>query len=468
MQKIIILMVNLFAFVWITCSPQPEVVQPYATNTYVDLFMGSATHPQVFPGPVAPGGQMAVKPLTFEPSSASPSTYRYQSPYLYGFLHTFGNKNQGLLVMSVFGDEEPVTIERKSPYSFESAEPGFYRAKLDSFSTFAEMTVTPHTSLDQFRYQDGWAHIFLEPCIFGHSSTSGKLAIANPFEIEGYTTLENGQKLYFVARFNRSAMGGGFYRNNKLIEKNVDELTGKDIGVYFSFRTLEGNEVLLKVGFSYDSTEHARERLNEEQPGWAFALQRNKVRESWEQVLSNIMAYGGSEDFKTMFYTSLYRSLVSVSLAEKAPELFDSKTSAPDILKVLYSNACAADNRLLSANETGNKFDKITHYFANSPAGFPATDSLSVLSSQLALALLGLAPQCDQSDSFTISVPFFERIDLNRTDESENASPFIIQTSKKPTASSSIRSAKLSGQSLTNGISSTDIQNGDNLVIKLE
>ncbi len=458
MQKRFLLIATIVALMFIACSPQREPFQTFTTNQYVNLFMGSASHPDVFPGPMVPQGNIAVVPITEEISQ--PAVYRFGSPSMYGFLHKFGEKNHGLRVMSVFGDQEPITLERKSAYSFESAEPGFYRTQLDTYATFAEMTVTQHTSLSQFRYQDGWAHIFIEPSMFGQPSSLGKLIIANPFEIEGFTLLENDEKLYFVARFNRSAMGGGFYRDNRLVPENLDELEGENIGVYFSFRTLEAGEVLLKIGLSRESIVDARSRIDTEQTGWAFALVRNQAREAWEQVLSNIRVYSQTEDSRTLFYTALYRALGSTSHSKigtwnTAPALFDQLTSA----------YCADGSDFLLLQHSEN-LGMVIGQFSNNPAGLPARGPLATVSSRLVFAMLGLAPQCAEPEAFQVGVPFFERIELTMGDE--KAESFIILTSKQPQRTSVIQSVSLNNTRVEKVIQRESLKGNGRLNIKLK
>ena len=63
--------------------------------------------------------------------------------------------------------------------------------------------------------------------------------------------------------------------------------------------------VNIKVGISYVSTQQARRNI----PECDFDTQLNKVRESWERLLSRIQIQGSEKD-KRMFYTALYHTML--------------------------------------------------------------------------------------------------------------------------------------------------------------
>jgi putative alpha-1,2-mannosidase len=63
--------------------------------------------------------------------------------------------------------------------------------------------------------------------------------------------------------------------------------------------------VNIKVGISYVSTQQAKRNI----PDCDFDTQLNKVRESWEQLLSRVQVKGTEKD-KRMFYTALYHTML--------------------------------------------------------------------------------------------------------------------------------------------------------------
>lgn len=461
MQKKFILILCMAMAALLVCQPPQDDWETYSPNPYVDLLMGTASHPHVHPGPVRPMGTCVVIPMTSNSMDAEPGVYRATDSLMHGFLHTLGETFEGIRVTSVFGDGEPITLQRASPFSFESMQPGFYRTQLDRFSSFAEITVHRHSSFSQFRYQDGWAHVFIEPALLGKPFAYGKIVIANPFELEGFTALENGQRLYFVARFHRSAMGGGFYRNNALVIENLDELEGENIGVYFSFRTLEASEVLLNIGLSYESTENAREQLQREQAG-SFALQRNAAREAWERALSTIQVHGGTEAQKFLFYTALYRSFAHSHMDSTSNPTWE----ASDILRGLSRHICSPENPMsLAFPESQNPFAWIDQYFRVDPMGIPHVGDITAVSAQLVCAMLGIYPDCTSPGDFTVGVPVFQHIEWRTS--ADPAEPFVMRTRGQPSAASEIRSTRLNGKPL-DALKPQDVTAGGTLNINLK
>ena len=84
-------------------------------------------------------------------------------------------------------------------------------------------------------------------------------------------------------------------------------LAGKNTGIYTVFSTSEGEQLLVKTGFSYISPEQARQNLLNEIPGWDFNSVKKKGKERWNDALGRIKIRGGTERERVMFYTALYR-----------------------------------------------------------------------------------------------------------------------------------------------------------------
>ncbi len=312
--------------IFITNCTKETTYEPYNPVDYVDPFIGTANNGNVNPGATTPWGMVTMTPHNIERglfvSRQNPRPYEFGNEYLYGFSHTaisgVGCHESGSIVIApVFGDIRWKPEDRKYRYSMEAASPGYYKVKLDDDLIFAEMTATTRTGLSRFRFQDGWAHIVLDLSFGITHYRDGMVRITAPNEIVGYKYegafcgYNDRRKIYFVAQFDRTAMGGGLFKGDTLYPDSVTEIEGEQVGAVFSFRTLEGSEIQVKVGLSYVSIDNARENLIAEQPNFSFPLIRQKACEQWEKELSKIMVHGGSEDHKKMFYTALYHSLLN-------------------------------------------------------------------------------------------------------------------------------------------------------------
>ena len=75
----------------------------------------------------------------------------------------------------------------------------------------------------------------------------------------------------------------------------------------------QARQVEIRIGISSISLDQARQNLQREIPAWDFDQTRAQARKTWNEALSKIEVKGGTEDQRTIFYTSLYRVLTSLS-----------------------------------------------------------------------------------------------------------------------------------------------------------
>jgi putative alpha-1,2-mannosidase len=86
--------------------------------------------------------------------------------------------------------------------------------------------------------------------------------------------------------------------------------SGDKVGAYLHYKTQKDESVMVKVGISHISTEQARKNLENEISGWDFEGVKNETKEIWNKLLKRMYVEGGTENQKTIFYTSLYHSLI--------------------------------------------------------------------------------------------------------------------------------------------------------------
>lgn len=76
----------------------------------------------------------------------------------------------------------------------------------------------------------------------------------------------------------------------------------------FSNSTSGSNSISFKYGFSFISTEKAKENLEREIPTWDFEELKSAGKKAWEKNINKINVKGGTEAQRRTFYTSLYRT----------------------------------------------------------------------------------------------------------------------------------------------------------------
>jgi putative alpha-1,2-mannosidase len=130
-------------------------------SRYVNPFVGTAGHGHTFPGATMPFGMVQLSPDTRLTGWDGCSGYHYSDNVIYGFSHTHlsgtGISDYGdVLLMPTVGevyvnalDGEQTAKGYASRFSHqnETAQPGYYRVKLDDDNISVELTATKRAGL---------------------------------------------------------------------------------------------------------------------------------------------------------------------------------------------------------------------------------------------------------------------------------------------------------------------------------
>ena len=320
----------------------------------VDPFIGTTNFGTTNPGAVTPHGMMSVVPFNvmgseenvFDKDARWWSTpYEYHNKFFTGFAHGalsgVGCPELGaLLTMATTGELTVDYHDYGTSYRDEKASPGYYSVFLDKYGILAEATATARTSAERYTFPGGEGHILLN---LGEGLTNESGAMVrrvSATEIEGSKLLGtfcyNPQKVfpvYFVLRVSKTPSAGGYWKKQremtgveaewtpdngryKLYTEYGRELSGDDVGYWFSFDGLEaGEQVEVRMGILYVSTENARKNLDAEQAAdAAFDTIREQSRAQWNADLGRIRIEGGTEEQQRVFYTALYHALIHPNL----------------------------------------------------------------------------------------------------------------------------------------------------------
>ena len=325
-----------------------EAASGTGVSGHVDPFIGTTNFGTTNPGAVCPNGLMSVSPFNVMGSSLNvwdkdsrwwSTPYSFENSFFTGYSHVnlsgVGCPELGaLLTMPTAG---PLQVDYHiygSEYSDEYAEPGYYTNVLSSYGIRTEVTATMRTSAERYTFPAGESHILLNLGEGLTNETGASVRKVSDTEIEGMRLLGtfcyNPQAvfpIYFVMRVSKAPKACGFWKKQrvmtgveaewtpdngkyKLYTRYGRELAGDDIGYWFSFDTEEGEQIEVQMGVSFVSVENARENLDAEQCGFEFDAVRARAAARWEQDLSKIKVYGGTEEQKTVFYTGLYHALI--------------------------------------------------------------------------------------------------------------------------------------------------------------
>lgn len=321
---------------------------------YVNPFIGTTNFGTTNPGAVCPNGLMSVVPFNvmgsddnkFDKDSRWWSTpYENTNSYFTGYSHVnlsgVGCPDVGsLLLMPTAGELNVNYKEYGSPYKNETAHPGFYSNELTKYGIKTEVTATTRTGLSRFVFPKGQGNILLNLGEGLTNETGATVRIVNDTEIEGSKLLGtfcyNPQAvfpIYFVMKVSKAPKQMGYWKKQrpmkgveaewdvyagkyKLYTRYTREMSGDDVGVWFTYDTEENEAIEVKMGVSFVSIENARLNMETEQPGFDFDKVAAAARTAWNNDLSRIRVEGGTADEKTVFYTGLYHVLIHPSILQ--------------------------------------------------------------------------------------------------------------------------------------------------------
>ncbi len=334
-----------------TPSGQLGAADPAAS---VVPFVGTTNFGTTNPGAVLPHGMMAVVPFNVMGSAKNvhdkdsrwwSTPYEYHNKFFTGFAHGalsgVGCPEMGaLLTMATTGNLEVDYRNYGSEYREETASPGYYALSLSKYGVRAEATATARTSAERYTFPAGKGHILLNLGEGLTNESGATVRRVSATEIEGSKLLGtfcyNPQAVfpvYFVLRVTKTPTASGYWKKQrpmkgveaewtpdngryKLYTRYGRDLSGDDIGYWFTFDNLAaGEQVEVRMGISFVSTENARRNLDAEQPATTtFDSLQAAARKRWNDDLGRIRIFGGSEEQRKVFYTALYHALIHPNL----------------------------------------------------------------------------------------------------------------------------------------------------------
>lgn len=324
--------------------------------SYVNPFIGTAKMGHTFPGACFPHGIVQLSPDTDTiPHNIDgvyqKDAYRYCAGYQYddntivGFSHTHfngtGHSDLGdLLIMPATGDlkfnpgtaaDPDAGYRSRFSHDTEKALPGYYEVYLDDYKVKAQLTATERVGVHQYTYPANETQKILFDLTHGIYNYDGKvlwasLRVENDTLITGYR-ITNGwareHYTYFAISLSKPISGYGYVDKQKPPyvgfwrkfnqHRNFPEMGGQTIVSYFEFDSDASTPLVLKVALSAVSVNGALANLKAEAAGKSFAQIAADALNQWNKELS-VVEVEGDSDAKTMFYTSLYHTMINPSV----------------------------------------------------------------------------------------------------------------------------------------------------------
>ncbi|WP_186250014.1 GH92 family glycosyl hydrolase [Burkholderia gladioli] len=321
---------------------------------------GIRGHGHTYPGATVPFGMVQLGPDTTGGPSALPwdwdrtSGYQYDDPYITGFTHThlsgagIGSGGEvrflptlapvdAATLASIKGSS--VTYNARFSHADESASPGYYRVRMAPEGTgktpwnvkgaviLAELTATAHAGVHRYSYfpsasTQKRAMIVSIASPIGGTLASGKIQVIDERTIAGWQITNNwanNKPTYFIARFSQPF--------DKQVNFSADGSTA-----YLSFGTATTGDAPLtvNVGISPSSVADATANLAAEVGAKPFDEVKAGAEQTWAAALGRIRIKGGTDDQRTMFYTSLYHAMLGPTLYNNADGSYVGMDSSND------------------------------------------------------------------------------------------------------------------------------------------
>lgn len=311
----------------ISCSIQTEQKRPV---DYVDCFIGTSNSRWML-GPYAqvPFGMVQLGPdnQTFGWMGG----YEYAISSISGFSHIHAWTMSGLMIMPTTTDLALHNPGPSSPYKganagyhsrilkeTEKARPGYYAVNLYDHKVDVEITTTTHCGFQRYIFPKCKESRVLVDLNFsseyGAALKDAAITRVSDTEIEGYADHRvagfNDYKLHFVIRFSKPFEKIYGIRDKQKEEFINNEITGSgDIGVFVTYNTNEGEEIMVQTALSLVDIEGARRNMDVELTplNWDFAKCVQQAEDQWSAILESIAIEDDNELNKTKFYTNLYR-----------------------------------------------------------------------------------------------------------------------------------------------------------------
>ena len=182
--------------------------------------------------------------------------------------------------------------ERVTPYS--------YYVEIDNNTINVSLAVSHQSAIYDFEFQNPD-----EPATVIVTSDNGAMNVHDN-RAEGYQQLSSNMRIFFSGEFSVKPIESGVLRDGS-IQADQNRAEGRQSCVAFRFPA-GTRKVSLRYGISLIGETQAYYNLNREQKGYNRKAVEAEGRRVWNETLGHIQIKGGTEDQKTVFYTSYYRT----------------------------------------------------------------------------------------------------------------------------------------------------------------
>ena len=335
------------------CEPEPPEIDFEEPTQWVDTFIATGGkgfgQGSSYPGAAAPFGLVAISPDTrtdgAHVSGFHNGGYWYEDHLITGFSHIHlqgtGAPDYGnVLFYPADGFEQILTDSETRVASFshdnESSSPGYYAVTFDN-GIQTEIAAGQRVGVHRYHFPDGVEPTMvidlehqLEPKDWDEYS--------EPYRVDAEIHIDPDTGMVTGLTQNAGALAGRYYGflvhfwaqvdpppsswgtwADAAPEADSTDAVGQDLGGWLGFEPQSGGTtVTVRVGISYVSDENAQANWVAEADGLDLEGLRAQTEDEWRDMLGRIRVTDGTARELTIFYSSLYRSMLMPSLRSDA------------------------------------------------------------------------------------------------------------------------------------------------------
>lgn len=274
-----------------SCNSNMSMPSDKEPVDYVNPYIGNISHLLV---PTFPTVQLPNSMLRVYPERSD-----YTSEYINGLpLVVTNHREKSAFNLTPYqGDSLQAVIAYN--YDNEQLTPYSYSVELNDNRMRAEYALSHQSAIYHLNFEtDKPAYVIV-------NSRNGAIRIGNNF-ICGHQRLTDNTSVYLFIESEENPIELGIVRRGQ-IDKTTDSAEGTNVCAAWKFA--DGTTtVKLRYGISFISEEQAEKNLRRELKDYDVRKLAQFGRRIWNDKLGKIQVQGGTENEKTVFYTSFYRT----------------------------------------------------------------------------------------------------------------------------------------------------------------
>lgn len=280
------------AFLLASCVAGGDAPSQKSPVDYVNPYMGNISHLLV---PTYPTVHLPNSMLRVYPERAD-----FTGDMLSGLpIIVTSHRGSSAFNLSPYqGDESELEPVINYSYDQEKIYPYRYQVYLDDNNIDVDFAPSHQSAVYGITFEGQG------PAYLVFNSRNGQLK-SDGKNISGYQFVDRKTKVYLYAETDKAPQQCGVMADNT-VKYGETSVEGKDAAIVLAY----GNDVKklgIRYGISFISEEQAKKNLEREIAAYDVDVVAKIARNDWNDALGKIQTQGGTNDDKTVFYTSLYR-----------------------------------------------------------------------------------------------------------------------------------------------------------------